>query len=65
MGAEYVIKPGARPTATWEDVWEDLSSDVKLQLGEARGVLGGVESKMNGAASLLAGTTLLLDPGRL
>ena len=31
-GPHTLIKQGARLTATWEDVWEDLPSDVKQQL---------------------------------
>ncbi len=30
-----LIKQGARLTATWEDIWEELPSDVKLELEEA------------------------------
>jgi len=44
-----LIKQGARLTATWEDVWEELASDVRLDL-EAGWV---VESKVPGGASLL------------
>ena len=44
-----LIKQGAQLTATWEDVWEVLSSQVRLEL-EARWT---VESKPEGAASLL------------
>jgi DNA processing protein len=43
-----LIKQGAQLTATWEDVWESLASDVKLELE------GAGESKMGAAASLLA-----------
>jgi DNA processing protein len=44
-----LIKQGAKLVATWEDVWEDLPSEVRLQL-EAE---GGIESKTMEAASLL------------
>ena len=44
-----LIKQGAKLVATWEDVWEDLSSDVRLQL-EAE---AGLASKPEAAASLL------------
>ena len=44
-----LIKQGAQLTATWEDVWEVLSSQVRLEL-EAGWT---VESKPEGAASLL------------
>ncbi len=44
-----LIKQGAKLTATWEDVWEDLPSQVRLEL-EA---LAPVESKSETTASLL------------
>jgi DNA processing protein len=44
-----LIKQGAKLTATWEDVWEDLPSQVRLELeAEAPG-----ESKLETTASLL------------
>ncbi len=47
-----LIKQGAKLTATWEDVWEDLPSQVRLELeDEAQG-----ESKSEATASLIAGT---------
>ncbi|HTJ31482.1 MAG TPA: DNA-processing protein DprA [Acidobacteriaceae bacterium] len=42
-----LIKQGAQLTATWEDVWEALPSQVKLELE------GAVESKAEMGASLL------------
>jgi DNA processing protein len=47
-----LIKQGAQLTATWEDVWEVLSSQVRLEL-EAGWV---VESKSDGGASEPADT---------
>src|ERR1700761_7533498 len=47
-----LIKQGAKLTATWEDVWEDLPSEVRLQLEEEKALSGGSESKLSGAASL-------------
>jgi DNA processing protein len=44
-----LIKQGAKLTATWEDVWEDLSSQIRLEL-EAQAP---VESKSETTASLL------------
>ena len=44
-----LIKQGAKLTATWEDVWEDLPSHVRLEL-EA---YGPIESKSEMTASLL------------
>lgn len=54
-GPNTLIKQGAKLTATWEDVWEDLPSHIKLQVEDAtsaRVVGGAVESKTAGAASL-------------
>ena len=44
-----LIKQGAKLVATWEDVWEDLPSQVRLEL-EAEAP---AESKSENAASLL------------
>jgi DNA processing protein len=44
-----LIKQGAKLVASWEDVWEDLPSQVRLQLEQE----AGVESKPEVAASLL------------
>jgi DNA processing protein len=44
-----LIKQGAKLVATWEDVWEDLASDIRLQLEDE----AGVASKPEAAASLL------------
>ncbi len=49
-----LIKQGAKLVATWEDVWEDLPSAVRLELE----VEGGIESKGIVAASLLPDTVL-------
>jgi DNA processing protein len=51
-GPNTLIKQGAKLTATWEDVWEDLPSGVRLQCEEACEGSGRVESKVSGAASL-------------
>ncbi len=60
-GPNTLIKQGAKLTATWEDVWEDLPSQVKLQLEDelAEATGGGLakssnESKPSGTASLFA-----------
>jgi DNA processing protein len=53
-GPNTLIKQGAKLTATWEDVWEELSSEVKLQLAEQAGLVGKGESKMATAASLFS-----------
>jgi len=44
-----LIKQGAKLVATWEDVWEDLPSQVRVELEQE----AGVESKPEAAASLL------------
>ena len=44
-----LIKQGAKLVATWEDVWEDLPSQIRLQLETE----AGGESKSETAASLL------------
>jgi DNA processing protein len=44
-----LIKQGAKLVASWEDVWEDLPSQVRLQLEQE----AGLESKPETAASLL------------
>ncbi len=49
-----LIKQGAKLVATWEDVWEDLPSRVRIEL-EAQ---ASSASKAEGAASLLADPVL-------
>ena len=49
-GPNTLIKQGAKLTATWEDVWEDLQSQIRIEL-EAR--LAANESSGGGSASLL------------
>lgn len=44
-----LIKQGAKLVASWEDVWEDLPSQVRMQLEQE----AGTESKPEAAASLL------------
>ena len=53
-GPNTLIKQGAKLTATWEDVWEDLPSEVKRELEEGMGVAKGIESNAGGAASLFS-----------
>ena len=53
-GPNTLIKQGAKLTATWEDVWEELSSEVKLEIAEQMGLAGADESKMANAASLFS-----------
>lgn len=47
-GPNTLIKQGAKLTATWEDVWEDLPSQIRLQLETELGFA----SKEDSAASL-------------
>jgi DNA processing protein len=49
-----LIKQGAKLVGSWEDVWEDLPSQVRMQLERE----AGVESKPEAAASLLADPVL-------
>jgi DNA processing protein len=57
-GPNTLIKQGAKLTATWEDVWEDLPSPVRRQLEEEAGVVRGDESNHGGTASLFTDTRL-------
>jgi DNA processing protein len=57
-GPNTLIKQGAKLTATWEDVWEDLPSHVRLQLEDEMEVSSGGESKGGGTASLFNETPL-------
>ena len=51
-GPNTLIKQGAKLTATWEDVWEDLPSQVRLLLEKRRGL---DESSAGETASLFIG----------
>src|SRR5664279_118764 len=57
-GPNTLIKQGARLVATWEDVWEDLPSQVRIDLEEQLEavsnveVAAGVESNVEAGASL-------------
>jgi len=57
-GPNTLIKQGAKLTATWEDVWEDLPSEIRLALEEEMGATSGNESNSAGAASLFNATRL-------
>jgi DNA processing protein len=55
-GPNTLIKQGAKLTATWEDVWEDLPSQVRCALeAEMESAGFAIESKAGGAASLFDG----------
>jgi DNA processing protein len=51
-GPNTLIKQGAKLTATWEDVWEDLPSQIRLVLEDELAAGGQRESKVAGTASL-------------
>ncbi len=56
-GPNTLIKQGAQLTATWEDVWEDLPAQVRMQLEDELAERTGSrpdESKPSGAASLFS-----------
>jgi DNA processing protein len=53
-GPNTLIKQGAKLTATWEDVWEDLPSDVRLTVDAKRPKGEAGESKEGQAASLFS-----------
>ena len=57
-GPNTLIKQGAKLTATWEDVWEDLPSAVRLELEDAIGARGAYESKFDQGASLFTNAGL-------
>ena len=57
-GPNTLIKQGAKLTATWEDVWEDLPSQIRLALEDERMAAGQDESKPGGTASLFNDTPL-------
>jgi DNA processing protein len=52
-GPNTLIKQGAKLTATWEDIWEDLPSQVRAELEQANEARTGQnESSGGGSASL-------------
>ena len=51
-GPNTLIKQGAKLTATWEDIWEDLPTQIRLQLEEEMKAAGQIASKTGGSASL-------------
>ena len=58
-GPNTLIKQGAKLTATWEDVWEDLPSQVRLEVEER---MGANESFSAESASLFAGQAAETTP---
>jgi DNA processing protein len=57
-GPNTLIKQGAKLTATWEDVWEDLPSQIRLALEDEMAAEAPGESKAGGTASLFNDTPL-------
>ena len=57
-GPNTLIKQGAKLTATWEDVWEDLPSQIRRQLEDELSAAGGDESKIAESASLFSNKPL-------
>ncbi len=52
-GPNTLIKQGAKLTATWEDIWEDLPSHVRIKLEDERAAqVAADESNGEGSASL-------------
>ena len=62
-GPNTLIKQGAKLTATWEDVWEDLPSQVRLELEERMEAAG--ESGSHTTASLFHSDAGLGEPERV
>jgi DNA processing protein len=56
-GPNTLIKQGAKLVATWEDVWEELPTQVRLEIEERMGVA----SSANPAASLVSDADLPED----
>jgi DNA processing protein len=57
-GPNTLIKQGAKLTATWEDVWEDLPTPVRLQLTAQQEA----ESAAGAGASLFSGGPEQAEP---
>ncbi|MEO8724585.1 MAG: DNA-processing protein DprA, partial [Acidobacteriaceae bacterium] len=55
-GPNTLIKQGAKLTATWEDVWEDLPTDVRLTVEDSRAARRQDESNSGQTASLFEAT---------
>src|SRR6201999_2489591 len=51
-GPNTLIKQGAKLTATWEDVWQELPSQVRLSLEDLLDERRADESQGGGSASL-------------
>lgn len=51
-GPNTLIKQGAKLTATWEDVWEELPTDIRLQLESERAPAASDGKSQTSSASL-------------
>ena len=63
-GPNTLIKQGAKLTATWEDVWEDLPSQVRLALEDEMNANMAAESQPAAAASLFSEASAVGQPGQ-
>src|SRR6202453_1612584 len=57
-GPNTLIKQGAKLTATWEDIWEDLPSEIRLALEDEQAAAGGGAESKSGGAALFIDTPL-------
>jgi DNA processing protein len=57
-GPNTLIKQGAKLTATWEDIWEDLPAQIRQALEDERAGSGPNESNSGGTASLFNDTPM-------
>lgn len=67
-GPNTLIKQGAKLTATWEDIWEELPSQIRLELEGPDGDLQGAQADLFASsegvtASLLRQGSAMLPPG--
>jgi DNA processing protein len=67
-GPNTLIKQGAKLTATWEDIWEELPSQIRLELEGRDGDLQGAQTDLFAScegvtASLLRQGSAMLPPG--
>ncbi|TCK73890.1 DNA-processing protein DprA [Acidipila rosea] len=60
-GPNTLIKQGAKLTATWEDVWEDLPTQIRVEVEEREGIA----SEGQAAASLFAEAPLPASEARI
>jgi DNA processing protein len=60
-GPNLLIKQGAKLTASWEDVWEDLPTDIRMSLEQTEGFA----SEGSSEASLFEETPLSPSEGRV